>query len=601
MLNPAYWPRYLVNKMRRSFKLKLIALVSCMVILTFVITGFLVYRLNVRLMEEEITKQFSIANEQALARLELTFQEINRVSQIIVQNESVELFVRESEKPGSDAFTGYISRKYVEEQLDNLQVDAPFIRSVFLYNEKGELASLSKTGASGELGAKDFALVAAKLEAHRGNLVWGRAYLPSAIDEGGRRPVLLVARRMLNDTLNPYGTMVMVVEESLVSRVLRDLTENGNGKVLLLEPQGELLYANANAEELEQLEQLRAQADDRYPYYAKMDGIMHLFVRHRMDPVGFTLYGGVSLEEIQRKNKDIIQVLASAGVGVVLISALLITLSTRTLLAPLAQLLQGLRRLRSGDFSTRIKVRTGDELGYIGDSFNSMAEQVGILIDKVYLAELSERESELKAIQAQLNPHYLHNLFNELYWKLYADDQAESAQLVSAISEMLKYSLLPVKTDTTLQEELNQIRHYIKIQTELFVGEVETLIQVEERLLTYPMKRLLLLPLVENVFVHAFRNMEEERVLRIKVWEQDNSLHVEIADNGCGMDAETVRLLLNADDPGPGSGRTRIGVQSVVRRIELLCGPPYGLEMASTPGMGTTVKLLLPKREEWEA
>lgn len=598
MLNPAYWPRYLVNKMRRSFKLKLIALVSCMVILTFVITGLLVYRLNVRLMEEEITKQFSIANEQALARLELTFQEINRVSQIIVQNESVELFVRESEESGGDAFTGYKSRKYVEEQLDNLQIDAPFIRSVFLYNEKGELASLSKTGASGELGVKDFAMVAAKLEAHRGNLVWGRAYLPSAIDEGGRRPVLVVARRMLNDTLNPYGTMVMVVEESLVSRVLRDLTENGNGKVLLLEPQGDLLYANADPEELAQL---RGQADDQYPYYAKMDGIMHLFVRHRMDPVGFTLYGGVSLEEIQRKNKDIIQVLASAGIGVVLISAFLITLSTRTLLAPLAQLLQGLRRLRSGDFSTRIKVRTGDELGYIGDSFNSMAEQVGILIDKVYLAELSERESELKAIQAQLNPHYLHNLFNELYWKLYADDQAESAQLVSAISEMLKYSLLPVKTDTTLQEELNQIRNYIKIQTELFVGEVETLIQVDERLLSYPMKRLLLLPLVENVFVHAFRNMEEERVLRIKVWEQDDSLQVEIADNGCGMDAETVHMLLNAGESEPGIGRTRIGVQSVVRRIELLCGPPYGLEMASTPGMGTTVRLLLPKREGREA
>ncbi|GIO40309.1 cache domain-containing sensor histidine kinase [Paenibacillus apis] len=577
--------------MKGSFKLKLIVLLSCMVTIAFALAGWLVSRLNVQLMEDEISKQFSIANEQALARLELTFQEVSRVSQSIILNPSIEMFVTESLDPGGDLYTQFKNRKYVEEQLITLQVDTPSIRSIFLFNENGDLAVLSQNGASGKPGPEEMAMVTGKLESHRGNLVWGRASLPSAVDPGGRRTVLIAARRMLNDKLIPYGTMVVVMEESLVSKVLRDLTENGNGKVLLLEPMGGLLYSNTNQEETEQLMHLIEASD---PRYAKMNGVTYLFVRHRLEPAGFTLYGGVSLEEIQRKNKDIIHIFVIAGIGVVLLSALLITLSTRTLLMPLADLMRGLRKLRSGDFSARISVRSGDELGFIGESFNSMAEQVSTLINKVYLAQISQRESELKAIQAQLNPHYLHNLFNELYWKLYNDDQAEAALLINAISEMLKYSLQSVKTDTTLGEELQQIRNYIKIQTELFTGEVETIIQAEEALLNLRMMRCLLLPVVENVFVHAFRNMDEDRVLRVKAAIHDEALHIEVADNGCGMDDSTLRALKEVEDALPENNKTGIGFKSVLRRIELVYGTPYGVEISSVKGKGTTVHIRLP-------
>lgn len=562
-----------------------------MVTLAFALAGWMVYRSNIQLMEGEISRQFSIANEQALARLEMSFQEINRVSQSIILNPNIELFLRENTVPASDSYTQFKNRKYVEEQLNMLLVDAPSIRSVFLYNENGEMTVLSKTGASGEPGTEDLTRMMEKLKPNRGNMVWGRAEAASTIDPDGRRTVLVAARRMLNEKLIPYGTMVLVMEESLVSKVLRDLTENGSGKVLLLEPMGGMLYSNTDQSEMEQLLQL---TEANYPRYVKMNGISYLFVRHELIPAGFTLYGGASLQEIQRKNKDIIQVLAFAGIGVILLSALLITISTRTLLTPLAHLMQGLRLLRSGDFTVRVRVDSGDELGYIGDSFNSMAEQVSELINKVYLAQISQRESELKAIQAQLNPHYLHNLFNELYWKLYSDDQEEAALLINAISEMLKYSLKSVQTDTTLGEELYQIRNYIKIQTELFTGEIETIIQAEESLLDLRMMRSLLLPVVENVFVHAFRDMESDRVLRIKAFLLHEALHIEVADNGCGMDKETLRILTEEKTDLPDGNKTGIGYNSVLRRIQLVYGPAYGVEITSSKGKGTLVHMSLP-------
>lgn len=592
-MHPTNWPGHIAGKIKGSFKIKLIVLLSGMVALAFALAGWMVYRSNIQLMEDEISKQYSIANEQALARLEMSFQEINRVSQSIILNPYIEQFLKENTGSAGDPYTEFKNRKNVEEQLDMLLVDAPSIRSVFLYNEKGEMTVLSKNGASGETAAEDLARMMEKLKPNRGNMVWGRAAAASTIDPDGRRTVLVAARRMLNEKVIPYGTMVMVMEESLVSRVLRDLTENG--KVLLLEPMGGVLFSNADQSELEQLLQLTGEA---YPRYVKMNGITYLFVRHELIPAGFALYGGASLQEIQRKNKDIIQVLAAAGIGVILLSALLITISTRTLLTPLAHLMQGLRTLRSGDFSVRVRVDSGDELGYIGDSFNSMAEQVSELINKVYLAQISQRESELKAIQAQLNPHYLHNLFNELYWKLYGNDQEEAALLINAISEMLKYSLKSVQTDTTLGEELHQIRNYIKIQTELFTGEIETIIQAEESLLQLRMMRSLLLPVVENVFVHAFRDMDRDRVLRIKAYILQEALHIEVADNGCGMDPNTLKGLMLAETVPADSNKTGIGFQSVLRRIELVYGLPYGVEMTSSPGKGTVVHMTLPIQEK---
>lgn len=542
-------------------------------------------------MEDEISKQFSIATEQALNRLEMSFQEINRVSLSITLNPSIERFLKENIVYESDSYTQFKNRKYVEEQLNMLLVDAPSISSVFLYNEKGELTVLSKTGASGEPGTNDLTRLMEKLEPHRGNMVWSRAEAVSAIDPNGRRTVLIAARRMLNEKLIPYGTMVMVIEESLVSKVLRELMHNGRGKLLLLEPMGGMLYSNTDQGEAEQLLQL---SQESYPQHVEMDGITYLFVRHELIPAGFTLYGGASLQEIQRRNKDIIQILVFAGIGIILLSALLITFSTRTLLSPLGHLMQGLRMLRSGDFTVRVKVNSGDELGYIGDSFNNMAEQVSELINKVYLAQISQTESELKAIQAQLNPHYLHNLFNELYWKLYSNDQEETALLIHAISEMLKYSLKPVQTDTTLGEELNQIRNYIKIQTELFTGEIETIIQADESLLNLRMMRSLLLPVVENVFVHAFRDMDQDRVLRIKAFLSDEALHIEVADNGCGMDQETLRTLTEAEDVLQDGNKLGIGYKSVLRRIQLVYGSAYGVKITSSKGNGTVIHMTLP-------
>ncbi|UUZ92872.1 hypothetical protein LJK87_47755 [Paenibacillus sp. P25] len=164
---------------------------------------------------------------------------------------------------------------------------------------------------------------------------------------------------------------------------------------------------------------------------------------------------------------------------------------------------------------------------------------------------------------------------------------------------MLKYSLMPPDRPTTLGDELGQIRNYVKIQTELFETELETVFEVDPEAEDGEILRSLLQPLVENVFVHAFRNRISHKILMIKAGRQEDLLEIEIADNGCGMSEERVSKILGSSGTSQlqrNDGRDSLGVSSVIRRIKLMYGAPYRLEMDSELNAGTTMRLILPFR-----
>ncbi|SDN33203.1 two-component system, sensor histidine kinase YesM [Paenibacillus sp. yr247] len=585
------WMQLLLG-INRSFRIKLILSLSLIILLAFGVTGYLTYTYNLKLFEEEISKQFSRTNEEALAKMELKVQEIVRVSQTVVFNPQIEKLIRRiNSQEDTDAFNLYYDKKQIEEQIFQIKSDAPYITGMYLYDLNGNPSYFSYTTSSiNNMDASTFQTIQSKLSNTYGNLAWMSMSLPSSIEPSGFRKTIIIARLMKNSSLNTYGVLVMAVDESFFASSLKELTKDGTGEVYLFNENKELLYSNSLQETAEKEQQLRNLNETQV-----MNN--HLYVQGESKATSFKLVSSTSLSEIQAKNKDLSKRIVYTGLISILLTSVLIVLSTGKLLRPLKDLLLGLRKVRSGDFDTRIEIRTKDELAYIAESFNAMAEQVGRLIKEVYLTQLSEREAELKALQVQLNPHFLHNMFNEIYWKLYLQNEKETAALIATISEMLKYSLMPVRTLTTVREEFQQIRNYVKLQTELFETDLETIIQADEQILDSEIMRFLLQPLVENVFVHGFRNKVSHKVLLIRARNNDGFLEIEVTDNGCGMDETAISLLLGPKGtslPQRSDGRESLGVRSVVRRIELVYGQPYRLEVSSVVDSGTTMRLILP-------
>ncbi|WP_171634142.1 sensor histidine kinase [Paenibacillus plantarum] len=584
------WIRNVIM-INRSFRVKLILSLSIIILLAFCLTGYLTYRYNLTLFEEEISKQFTSTNEEALAKLDLKVQEVVRISQTVVFNPSIEkLISRINLNESSDAFDRYYDKKQIEDQIYQLKSDAPYITGMYLYDLNGNPSYFSYTTAA--INAPDenvFKVIRSKISDTSGDLVWISVPLPSSIEPSGFRNTIIVARFMKNSSLTTYGVLVMAFDESFFSGSLKELTKAGKGQVYLFNKSRELLFTNSPVH-VDQLSVLQNMNSTQLMEH-------HLYVQGVSEVTNFKLVSGTSLTEIQSRSRDLFKMIVYSGLVSILLASVLIVLSTGNLLRPLKDLMLGLRKVRSGDFDARIEIRTHDELAYMGESFNAMAEQVGRLIKEVYLTQLSEKEAELKAMQAQLNPHFLHNMFNEIYWKLYLQDETETAALIAAISEMLKYSLMPVRTLTTVKEEFQQIRNYLKIQKELFETDLETIIQVDEDVMDVQVMRSLLQPLVENVFMHAFRNMVSHKVLIIKASSRDDFLEIDVTDNGCGMDEKAVSQILGVQGsslPHRTDGRESLGVRSVVRRIELVYGPPFRMEISSLVGSGTNMRLILP-------
>jgi two-component system sensor histidine kinase YesM len=584
------WIRNVIM-INRSFRVKLILSLSIIILLAFCLTGYLTYRYNLTLFEEEISKQFTSTNEEALAKLDLKVQEVVRISQTVVFNPSIEkLISRINLNESSDAFDRYFDKKQIEDQIYQLKSDAPYITGMYLYDLNGNPSYFSYTTSA--INAPDenvFKVIRSKISDTSGDLVWISVPLASSIEPSGYRNTIIVARFMKNSSLTTYGVLVMAFDESFFSGSLKELTKAGQGQVYLFNKNRELLFTNSPVH-LDQLSVLQNMNSTQLMEH-------HLYVQGESEVTNFKLVSGTSLTEIQSRSRDLFKMIVYSGLVSILLASVLIVLSTGNLLRPLKDLMLGLRKVRSGDFDARIEIRTHDELAYMGESFNAMAEQVGRLIKEVYLTQLSEKEAELKALQAQLNPHFLHNMFNEIYWKLYLQDETETAALIAAISEMLKYSLMPVRTLTTVKEEFQQIRNYLKIQKELFETDLETIIQVDEDVMDVQVMRSLLQPLVENVFMHAFRNMVSHKVLIIKASSRDDFLEIDVTDNGCGMDEKAVSQILGVQGsslPHRTDGRESLGVRSVVRRIELVYGPPFHMEISSLVGSGTNMRLILP-------
>lgn len=589
--------KWLWGSITNSFKFKLIGSLSLIIVFAFAAVGFYTYHSNEKLFREELSKQAWIANQEALSKLELKVQEMKRISQTIVFNRQIEEMIsRYNIYLDSDKFQLYVEKQKIDELVNQLKSDAPYITGLYIFNLRGNSVYYSyNTQAINNLDAKTLRPIRMNTRDTSGELVWKSYSLPSQLETQGFRETIVASRLMKNNELKAYGILVIMIDESFLASGLTELTKDGADKVYLFNRSSDLLYTNDKGYTDQQFAGIEKDLD-----MWEKEG--QLYSRSETkNPLtdSFLLISSKSLDPIQHKNRTLAINTMLAGLIIAAAASLFIMLALERLLRPLADLLKGLQRMRAGNLETRVTVRSKDELAFIGDSFNAMAEHVEQLIKKVYLTQLSEREAELKALQAQINPHFLHNFFNEVYWKLYMRGEQDTAELIGAVSEMLKHSLMPVQVPSTVQEEVRQIQNYVKIQAELFEANLEFDIETEETVLHYQVMRSLLQPLVENVFMHAFRGQLANKRLHIRIWEEleggTNFLRIDIRDSGCGMKPELIHKLLHEKSADHGDRqRESIGVRNVARRIELLHGDPYRLEIDSRIGTGTRMSLVLP-------
>lgn len=289
---------------------------------------------------------------------------------------------------------------------------------------------------------------------------------------------------------------------------------------------------------------------------------------------------------------------ALMAVGVVLMLVIYMAYSKK-LNRPVTELKEAMGRIETGDLDVRVKIESNDELEDIGKGLNQMVENLSSYIQKAYIAEIRQRDAELEALKAQIQPHYLYNTLDVIRMSAITNDDTVVADMINSLSAQLKYLIGNTRNMVRLQEEITCIKNYFRLIEVRYDYLFSLEINIPTELLDCLVPHLIIQPVVENAVKHGLRPKKGPGEVVVHAKRNLDFLELTVMDNGVGICeerlAEVKRLLSGSGEIGAEDIKgMSIGVKNVSDRIRHLYGDEYGLEIDSYEGIGTIVKYWLP-------
>lgn len=282
---------------------------------------------------------------------------------------------------------------------------------------------------------------------------------------------------------------------------------------------------------------------------------------------------------------------------VILLGALVISKKiTIGITEPIRKLCEVTRIAGRGDFAVRAQEESSDELAVLNTSFNQMVEKIGNLVEDIRVEQLNLRATELRLLQAQINPHFLYNTLDAIVWLAESNEKEQVVKMVTALSDFFRTTLSKGRDYISIQEEEAHIRSYLQIQQVRYQDILEYEIRIPQELYEYEILKLTLQPLVENALYHGIKKKRGKGRILVTAEEREGKLVFRVRDDGMGMDEERlsyVRRVISGEltDPNTASG---FGLFNVDQRLRLNYGPEYGLSMESEYQMWTEAMVVIP-------
>ena len=249
-----------------------------------------------------------------------------------------------------------------------------------------------------------------------------------------------------------------------------------------------------------------------------------------------------------------------------------------------------MQEVQEGSMDMQMESDDRDEIGMLYRGFGSMMKRIRTLINEVYLGKITQKEAELKALQAQINPHFLYNTLSLINWKALAAGEEDISRMTLALSTFYRTALNRGRNVLQVETELSNTRAYLEIQSMLHDGDFDYEIEAQTEILQCESLNLILQPLVENAIHHGIEEKTDGRgKITVRGWKEDNCVWFMVEDNGVGMEQEVADKILTMESKG-------YGVRNVDERIRLCYGEKYAMKVESVVGKGTKMTIHFPAR-----
>ena len=359
---------------------------------------------------------------------------------------------------------------------------------------------------------------------------------------------------------------------------------------ILYHPQQQLIYSQLKSEDTDTL------ADLPDGTYSESNVI---YVLQTVEGSPWRVVGVSYVDELVTSSLwENFWLLALAAVAVLLAALVSSIVISRALSRPLKGLSRAMRQFeKNADTFTYAPVGGAREVQELSESFGHMVVKIQHLMETVRREEINLRKTELKALQAQINPHFLYNTLDSIAWMCEQGRNDEAVQMVNALAQLFRISISRGHELIPIRSELRHAESYLKIQKHRYKNQFSYRFDVDESCLDFLCNKITLQPIIENAIYHGINGLVDEGEIVITLRADGSDVVFTVADNGVGMEEEQIQAILRKER----SDHTGIGIKNVNDRLKIYFGEGYGITIDSEPDVGTTVTIRMPQvREEGE-
>lgn len=321
-----------------------------------------------------------------------------------------------------------------------------------------------------------------------------------------------------------------------------------------------------------------------------------LLVYEKLDTLDWYLVEMVSLTALNKQNQVLKNITILIFLSSLFFTSILIVFLSSNLTEPLHKIINHVNKISSGYFNKDTAIEGDNEMGLLGIKINEMAADIRELLNKLVQEEKEKRELEIKALQNQVNPHFLYNTLNSIKWMATVQKAEGIKNMVVALGRLLKHLASNTIEKITLKEELTLLKDYIYIQQIRYKGRINLNLELEdEELLNYKIIKFTLQPLVENAIFHGIGPKKNAGKIDLLVSKDKADLIIKVRDDGIGMSEKQIKELLSEEkQEDRHSGLSGIGLYNVNKRLELIYGEEYGINIKSSEGEYTEIIIRIP-------
>lgn len=399
----------------------------------------------------------------------------------------------------------------------------------------------------------------------------------------------------LNPLSSPNGWIFLGISPKLYTNTLSTYSD------------GNPLFAiTADGDVIASIKQTDMDVTSLIPYIQKQDDLYNnLKVKingetcyvsyHKQEKSDIIIFEIINASYFNKDHKVTFQLILILFFFCIIIGLFLAILLSNNISKPISRLVKVINGISQGNFSHTLNIEGDDEIGEIGKCVNNMSKQIEQLLYDRVQTEKEKKNLEINMLQAQINPHFLYNTLDSIRWIAIIQKNSGIITMVTALSNLLKNMAKGFNEKVTLRQEMDFLNDYIIIEKVRYVELFDVTINIKDsKLYDATIVKLTLQPLVENAIFNGIESCNHNGTIHITAESHEHTLYITVEDNGIGIPPEKVKDLLTQTKPVKGSTMSGIGLPNVDRRLKLVYGEKYGLEIESEVDKYTRITVKLP-------